>query len=283
MVEKPLISEIFELYRQDYIVFKNQSPKTEENHLICGRALVCYFGDIAINDITFAMVRDWKNHLSKKRSQATVRNYIIKLRVVLAFAKARGFEVIDPETIPVPQRADIVPQFVTAEEVQRMIDLTTRVRCKAIISLLYGSGIRLSELLALDKSQIINDSFTIVGKGGKARLCFVDRRTSNLLRQYYAARTDNHPAVFVSSHGNGRMTATNVQLAVRNAAKKAGIDRHVTPHTLRHAFATNFGLNNGNVRHLQELLGHASLDTTAHYMHVVNEDLRRSYDRFHTV
>lgn len=277
-----LLSEAFEMYRNDYIIFKNQSPKTEENHMICGRALLCYFGDIPVEDITFSMVRDWKNHLSKKRTQATVRNYIIKLRVVLAYVRKRGYTVLDPDTIPVPQRADIVAQYVVAAEVQRMIDSCYRLRTKTIISLLYGSGIRISELISLDRGQIINNSFTIVGKGGKARLCFVDERTSRLLAEYLRRRKDNHPALFVSQSGC-RMSATNIQLSVSTAARNADIHRHVTPHTLRHGFATNFGINNGNVRHLQELLGHQSLDTTAHYMHVVNEDLRKSYNQFHTV
>lgn len=284
MVEQMRLSELFELYRTDYIVFTNQSVKTEENHTICKRALIAFFGDVYIEDITFAMVRDWKTYLSKKRSQATVRNYIIKLRVVLAFAKRRGYKTLDPDTIPIPQRVDTVAQYVTSEEVERMINATRRIRSKAIISLLYGSGIRLSEFLSLNKSQLINNTFTVVGKGGKARLCFVDYRTETLINEYQKTRKDNHAALFVSTQGTtGRMTATNVQLIVKTAAMKAGIDRHVTPHTLRHAFATNFIHNNGGVRHLQVLMGHSSLDTTAHYAHVIDEDLQRSYQLSHTV
>lgn len=276
------IAEAFELYRTDYIVFKNQSPKTEENHRICGLALVRYLGDIDISTLTFEQVRDWKTYLLKSRSEATVRNYIIKLRVVLHYLRLRGYQCLDPSSIPVPQRRDTVVTFLTDDEVRRMIAVAPTIRGKAIISLLYGSGIRLSELLSLDKAQIVNDSFTIVGKGGKARLCFVDRRTSLLLAAYLSLRRDNHPALFVSCHKT-RCTPTNVQLMVRNAAKKAGIDRSVSPHTLRHSFATNFSRNNGNMRHLQVLMGHSSLETTAHYAHVVNEDLRKAYNAFHTI
>lgn len=282
-LDKLTISQAFSMYRYDYIAMKNQSAKTEENHIICGRALVKYFNDIPVNELTFHMVRDWKMELSKKRSQATVRNYIIKLRVVLAFLKKHGYDCLDPETIPIPQRADTIAQYVTSDEVARMLKVTRRARSRAIISLLYGAGIRLSELISLDKSQIIEDSFSIVGKGGKARLCFIDERTHDLLAEYLETRSDNHAALFVSTQKPiGRMTATNIQLIVKTAALKAGIDRHVTPHTLRHAFATNFGRNNGNVRHLQVLMGHSSLETTAKYMHVVNEDLRKAYLSAHT-
>lgn len=286
----PSISDIFELYRQDYIVFKNQSAKTEENHMICGRALVRHFGDIPAGDLTFEMIRDWKNYLSKNRTEATVRNYIIKLRVTLAYARKRVFEVIDPETIPVPQRADIVPEYITPEEVQALIDSwcgcrqsrVKVIRSQAMISLLYGSGIRVSELINLDQAHIINDSFTVVGKGGKARLCFVDERTSDLLRAYLRLRRDNHQALFVTEDKHVRIKPETVQCSVRSAAKRAGINRHITPHTLRHSFATDFIRHNGNVRHLQELLGHKSLETTAHYAHVVNEDLRKSFEAHHT-
>lgn len=291
MAERLLLSELFETYRLDFIVFKNQSRKTEENHLICMRAAINFFGDIHIDELSFPMVRDWKTHLSKHRTDATVRNYIIKLRVVLRFAQKRGYKALDPDTIPVPKRVDIVAQYVTAEEVQAMIDsCTTRytretecMRSKAIISMLYGSGIRLSELISLDKSQIINGTFTVVGKGGKARLCFIDTRTEVLLGAYLSLRTDNHAALFFSRLGTGRMVSTNIQVTVRAAAKRAGIDRHVTPHTLRHAFATNFIVNNGNVRHLQTLLGHKSLETTAQYAHVTNPDLKKAYDAFHSI
>lgn len=275
------VSEAIELYRANYIVFKNQSHKTEENHLICGRSFVAFTGDKLITDITFEEIRDWKNHLAKTRSPATVRNYIIKLRVVLAFLRSHGYDVLDPATIPVPQRPDTVVTFLTREEVARIIDATPTLRGKAIISLLYGSGIRLSELLSLDKAQLIERSFTVVGKGGKARLCFVDDRSAFFIHEYLKTRTDNQPALFVSNYKH-RMTATNIQLMVRTAAKRAGIDRSVSPHTLRHSFATDFTRNNGNMRHLQALMGHNSLETTAHYAHVVNPDLEASYKAFHT-
>lgn len=279
---KPItVSEAIELYRSNYIVFKNQSHKTEENHLICGRSFVAFTGDKLVTDITFEEIRDWKNYLAKTRSPATVRNYIIKLRVVLTFLRSHGYAVLDPATIPVPQRPDTVVTFLTREEVARIIEATPTLRGKAIISLLYGSGIRLSELLSLDRSQLIERSFTVVGKGGKARLCFIDDRSSFFIHEYLKTRTDNLQALFVSNYKH-RMTATNVQLMVRTAAKRAGIDRSVSPHTLRHSFATDFTRNNGSMRHLQALMGHNSLETTAHYAHVVNPDLEASYRSFHT-
>jgi integrase/recombinase XerD len=276
------ISEAFEIYRTDYILFKNQSRKTEENNYVCRNELIRFLGDVPITDLTFAMVRDWKTYLLKTRTESTVRNYIVKLRVVLSYFRSRGYDVLDSAIIPIPQRNDTVVTFLMADEVARMIAATPTLRGKAIISLLYGSGIRLSELLNLDKSHVIDNSFTTVGKGGKARLCFLDERTVEYLALYLPTRKDNCRSLFASNNKT-RMTATNVQLMVRTAAKRAGIDRSVSPHTLRHSFATNFSRNNGNMRHLQVLLGHNSLETTAHYAHVVDEDLRRAYSAAHSI
>lgn len=274
------ISIAFELYRTDVIVFRNQSPKTEENHLIVQKNILKHCGDIEIETLTFPMVRDWKIELEKRRGVETVRNYIIKLRVVLAYLRKIGHKVLDPDLIPVPKRTDKIPDFVTKEEVARLICCTNKVRNKAIISLLYASGIRVSELCSLDIDSIRDRRFTIVGKGGKARLCFIDERTALLLKKYILTRTDNNSALFVSDRG--RMKPGNVQEIFKYARKKAGLP-NVHPHTMRHSFATNLLQSNMNIRYVQNLLGHASLETTQMYTHVIDFDLERQYEAHHSV
>lgn len=164
-----------------------------------------------------------------------------------------------------------------------MIECSTSVRNAFVISLLYSSGIRLSELIALNRGQIIDRRFTVIGKGRKPRLCFIDQRTELLMNMYLASRKDNHEALIVSNEFKRRMTATNIQLLVRNSASKACLNKKVSPHTLRHSFATNFLKNNGNMRYLSAMLGHASLDTTMMYAHVVDSDLQDQYQKYHTI
>jgi site-specific recombinase XerD len=103
------------------------------------------------------------------------------------------------------------------------------------------------------------------------------------MNTYLTQRQDNSDALVVSIENKSRMTATNVQLLIRNTARRAGIAKHVTPHVLRHSFATNFLRNNGNMRYLSSLLGHASMDTTMMYAHVVDEDLHRQYEKYHSI
>ena len=277
------ISEAFDLYRDDYIRLKNQSKRTEEMHDGCKRLLVQTVGDIDIDKLTLNEIRDWREELLKRRTINTIRVYIVRLRAVLAYLNIRKIPALDARLVPVPQREATVPTFLTEQEVSAMIDHAFSIRNAFVVSLIYSSGIRISELIRLNRGQILDNSFTVIGKGNKPRICFIDKRTSDLMDKYLATRKDNNAALIVSTENKARMTPTNIQLLVRNTAKRAGIDKHVTPHTLRHSFATNFLRNNGNMRYLAELLGHSSLETTMMYAHVVNKDLQRQYQIYHTI
>lgn len=279
-----LISEAFELYKNDYIRFKNQSVKTEENHEVCKKALLLFVPDKPISELSFDDVRDWKNYLSKRRSQNTVRNYIVRLRTVLNYLNIREIPCIKAGMIPVPKRSSTVPRFLTSEEVTAMINSACNIRAQFIVSLLYSSGIRLSELISLNRGQIVERRFTIIGKGSKPRLCFIDERTEQLMESYLATRKDNCEALIVSFQHRERINHTTIQLVIRNAARKAGLEsKRVTPHTLRHSYATNFLKNNGNMRYLSAMMGHSSMDTTAMYAHVVDNDLEAQYRKFHSI
>lgn len=277
------LSEAFDLYEKDYIRFANQSKRTLETHQYVKKNLVQFMGDIGINKLSIEQISDWKENLEKERSQNTVRCYIMRIRDVLNYCNKRGIESLNVDLVPLPKRKETVPIFLTENEVAKMIECAPNIRAKFVISLLYASGIRLSEFISLNQGQIIDRRFTVIGKGDKARLCFIDDRTNELMEEYLATRTDHDSALVVSYEHKKRMTATNVQLIIRNAAKRAGIAKKVTPHTLRHSYATNFLKNNGNIRYLSQSMGHASLNTTAMYAHVVDMDLERQYRQFHTI
>lgn len=284
------IKDAFELYRTNYILFKNLSQKTDETYQATQKRLLEYFGDFDIEDLTLQDVRNWKFHLDKGRCASTVRGYVICLRVVLKYHRLSGLDVIDPEIIPVPKRIVKVPTFITAKEVDDLIceagkairgyTRLNRTRNQAIISLLYSSGLRVSEACSLDRGSIKDNSFTVVGKGGKARLCFIDERTKNLLEVYLESRTDSHPALFISNQNGKRITAGNVQRVFSIVSYRMGMKVH--PHVLRHSFATNLLTNNCNMRYVQVMLGHSSLQTTQMYTHVVDKDLQKIYSEFHT-
>lgn len=277
-----LISEAFDLYEKNYMAIRHQSIRICETHAVCRRWLIEIVGDKDMADLSVKDVSEWAAELKKSRCSNTVRNYITRLRVVADYIDLLGLPTLKSALIPIPKREAAVPAFLTAEEVALMIDHAYSIRNAFIISLLYSSGIRLSEMIQLNRGQIYDRRFTVIGKGSKPRLCFIDRRTEELMERYLASRSDNAEALIVSAENKRRMTPTNVQLLIRNSAKRAGITKNVTPHTLRHSFATNFLRNNGNMRYLSTMLGHASMDTTMMYAHVVDNDLQSQYEHFHS-
>ena len=277
-----LISDAFDSYKKNYMAVRHQSIRILETHEVCKRQLVQFLGDKDMSEITIDDVARWEKWLNKSRCLNTVRNYITRLRVVADYMALLGLPSIKAALIPIPRREATVPTFLTPSEVEAMIACSYSLRNAFTISLLYSSGIRLSELIQLNRGQIVDRQFTVIGKGNKPRLCFIDERTEHLMEHYLRTREDRADALIISAQNKARMTPTNVQLLIRNSATRAGITKKVTPHTLRHSFATNFLRNNGNMRYLSTMLGHASLDTTMMYAHVVDNDLKEQYKKYHT-
>ena len=277
-----LISDAFDSYKKNYMAVRHQSIRILETHEVCKRQLVQFLGDKDMAEITIDDVARWEKWLNKSRCLNTVRNYITRLRVVADYMALLGLPSIKAALIPIPRREATVPAFLTPSEVEAMIACSYSLRNAFTISLLYSSGMRLSELIQLNRGQIVDRQFTVIGKGNKPRLCFIDERTEHLMEHYLRTREDRADALIISAQNKARMTPTNVQLLIRNSAMRAGITKKVTPHTLRHSFATNFLRNNGNMRYLSTMLGHASLDTTMMYAHVVDNDLKEQYKKYHT-
>lgn len=285
------ITEAFALYKNNYLLIKGSAKRILESNDYAAKTIVQALGDKDIELLSIDDVSYWVHSIQTRkrpdgkvvsRSPNTIRNDIIRLRVVLDYMRLRGYDCINPRLIPVPKREESTRSFLTPQEVAMMIDNAFSLRNRFIISLLYSSGIRLSELLSLDRDSIVNRKFQVVGKGKKSRLCFIDDRTGWLMDAYLSTRKDDNPALVVSSIFKERMTPTNVQLLIKNSAKRAGITKHVTPHVLRHSFATDFILNNGGIRHLSIMMGHSSISTTAIYTHVADNDLELQYKKYHS-
>ena len=285
------ITEAFALYKNNYLLIKGSSQRILEGNDYAAKKLALVTGDKDIEQLNIDDVSLWVSSIQERvgrdgkivaRHPNTIRNDIIRLRVVLDYMRLRGYNCLNPKLIPVPKREESVRAFLTPREVTKMIDCAYNIRNKFVISLLYSSGIRLSEMISLNRGDIQDRRFSVVGKGKKVRLCFIDDRTEYLMHQYLESRHDTNPALVVSGVNKERMTPTNVQLLVKNTAARAGITKHVTPHVLRHSFATDFILNNGGIRHLSLMMGHASVDTTLVYTHVADNDLEKQYRKYHS-
>lgn len=296
----------FDEYLKNVIAFKGQSKSTQEHHTDTLNSLIKFLGeDILLSVLTFELVRDWKFWMDgRKLSPLTVRGYLIRLRVVLSYMHMRGIDCLDPELIHLPKRPDRIPEVISPQEVEKMIDATCSLRDKTVISLLYSSGLRVSELCALNRMDVKEDFFPVVGKGGKSRLCFIDERTRKLLNDYLEERTegrkvyikchgkwtdrvryqypgDNYPALFVNENIQ-RLTSKQVQEMFKRTRKKADMNINVHPHTMRHSFATNLLKNGASVYAISKMLGHSSLDTTSQYLHLFDPELKETFVKYHT-
>ena len=278
------ISEAYLRYVREYLEIKGADLNQITHYKASARLWVEIVGDKELSKVTMEDIAKFTSGLKtygQHRGTNTVAYYIKELRVVLRYWRLRGEKVLDSDIIPIPKREPNTPSFLSKEEVNRMIKSSHLIRTKFIISMLYSSGLRVSELKSLDRCSIVDRQFTVVGKGKKERIGFIDARTERYMEKYLSMRKDTSEALIATSEGN-RASVSTIQFIVRNAAKNAGITKKVSPHTLRHSFATNFVSNDGNIRHLAMLMGHNSIETTAQYTHLVNNDLMREYKLHHT-
>jgi len=288
---------------------KNQSEKTARNYAhYLGRAVSFFGADRELPTIQFHDIQKWMLHLAELESKGKplsvkTRGYhAIALRALLKYLAKHDIDCLPAEKVDVPKLNKRIVEFLEAAEVERLFEAATGdrlidLRDQAILETLYSTGLRVSELCSLDREQIDlkRREFAVRGKGGKARIVFLTPLAAEKIKKYLDRRTDNLAAVFIG-HGpkSGkrldeitnaknakRFTAWSVAYLVRKYALRAGIVKKVTPHTLRHSFATTLLSNGADIRSVQEMLGHASITTTQVYTHVTNKRLREIHEKFH--
>jgi site-specific recombinase XerD len=222
----------------------------------------------------------------------TQNYYLIALRAFLKFLRRRGIESISPERIDLAKVPQHDLDLMTADELERLIaapegeDLKN-LRDKAILELLFSTGLRVSELCSLNVDlDLSQDELSVRGKGGKIRVVFLSPEAKQSVKRYLEKRTDMGDALFVSfgkgsKEDGGRLTTRSVERIVKHYAIKAGISRKVTPHVIRHSFATDLLQNGADLRSVQALLGHSNISTTQVYTHVTDRHLHEIHKAFH--
>ena len=255
-----------------------------------------------VADITEERVREFRLWLNRQpgagpdtMKRRTQNYYLIALRAFLKFLRKRGIEGLSPERIELAKVPERHLDLISPTELDRLIkaaDGTDErgLRDRAIIELLFSTGLRVSELCSLDTDlDLTRDSFPIRGKGDKVRVVFLSDVAKDAVRTYLKARKDMQEALFVSVPRNRnvkkdptRLTPRSVELLIKTYAAKAGITKKVTPHVMRHSFATDLLNNGADIRSVQQLLGHASINTTQIYTHVTDAHLAQVHKQFHS-
>ena len=259
------------------------------------------------SEITQELLRKYRLKLNRYGSEngsddlktITQAYHLIALRGFLKYLARRGIKSLDPSLVDLPHVIRKQVTFLHYDEVEDMlneIDLSTEsgLRDRAIIELLYSGGLRVSELVGLNRDSINLErrEFMVRGKGSKDRPIFISEACADPVRDYLDARTDSLPALFLNNSRNlqavdtsgnyRRMTARSVERIVEKYTRLAGITKHVSPHTLRHSFATDLLMNGADLRSVQSMLGHADISTTQIYTHVTDAHLKEIHDKFHT-
>ncbi len=283
---------------------QNRSQKTIRNYDHYLTRLEDYAGDILISDITPELIQKWRlwlNRLGTNVSdelQKTTQNYhLIALRSFLKFCAKRGIPALAADKIELARTKRKQVTFLTADELSRLfsqpkIDDISGLRDRAIMELLFSSGLRVSELVNLDRDHVNmkRREFMVRGKGQKDRPIFISEVAAEWVQGYLNRREDNLPPLFISYGGRHksstsgdykRLTPRSVQRMVVRYAKLAGITKHVSPHTLRHSFATDLLMNGADLRSVQAMLGHSNVATTQIYTHVTDPHLKKVHQEFH--
>lgn len=290
--------------RKEYLEYleieKNRSLKTVENYDRYLRLFLRLSGVREPADITDEVVRRYRLHLNravgghgallKKQTQGY---YLIALRSFLKYLARRDIKTLAADKIELGKTPSREVDFLEADELVRLFSvpdgkILRGLRDRALLELLFSTGLRVSELCRLNRELVSQDreEFSVRGKGDKIRIVFVSEQAKKSVGEYLKKRDDVEEALFVSLRAQDkksptRLTPRSVQRIIRHLARRAGISKEVTPHKLRHSFATDLLRNGADIRSVQALLGHSNITTTQVYTHVTDKSLRDIHHKFH--
>ncbi len=255
-----------------------------------------------VSDITEERIREFRMWLNRQpgttgsMKRRTQNYYLIAIRAFLKFLRKREVECVSPERIELAKLPERSLDLISPTELERLLESAKgteerALRDRAILELLFSTGLRVSELCSLDSDiDLSRDELSVRGKGDKVRVVFLSPAAKDSIRAYLAKRKDMEEALFVNASAIGkenkakpsRLTPRAIQMMIKTYAAKAGITKKVTPHVLRHSFATDLLSNGADIRSVQALLGHASINTTQIYTHVTDAHLREVHKKFHS-
>ena len=256
-------------------------------------------------DIDLELIRRYRLFLAHLRTRNGVQlkrisqsYHIIALRAFLRYLLVqRDIPTLSPDKIELPKQGSRSVSFLDSEQLQRLLNSPKisndiGLRDKTILETLFSTGLRVSELVSLNRDQIDlkRQEFGVKGKGNKIRVVFLSDTAAQWIKRYVQSRQDHFKPLFirysgrVDSEKNGermRLTARSIQRIVAKYAKRCGLPIQVSPHTLRHSFATDLLIGGADIRSVQEMLGHESITTTQVYTHVTNKHLKEIHRAFH--
>ncbi len=255
-------------------------------------------------DVNSETVRNFRLFLSRQKGTkgemklVTQGYYVISIRSFLKWLIKNDMKVLQPEKLDVPKNRDHSLKFLDGQQIERLLNqplnsAKTGFRDRAILELLFSTGLRVSELVSLDREQINLNTreFGVIGKGGRSRIVFISHQAASWVDKYIKSRLDKYKPLFIRSlkpneivleEEKVRLTARSIQRMVKKYVRQANLPVAATPHTIRHSMATDLLLNGADIRSVQEILGHKNIATTQIYTHVTNARLREIHEKYHS-
>lgn len=324
------VRDHIENFLLDIAVEKQLSAYTQRNYRHYLQRFIDFYGeDQSLENLALRDVKAYRLHLSNLMDKnglplatKTQNFHVIALRAFLKYLRKNDVESLAPEKVELAKEPTREVAYLEREELESLFKAVPAVyeerlatahrnkkaprpeflhvlelralRDKAILELLYSTGLRISELVRLNKDHVNLErrEFTVRGKGGKTRLVFVSTRAAEAVEAYISKRTDSFSPLFLNyarRQTNGgdilddqsrRLTSVAIEAMVRSYAAHAGITKKVTPHVLRHSFATELLINGADIRSVQEMLGHSSITTTQIYTNITNKHLKEVHEKF---
>ncbi|MES2436461.1 MAG: site-specific tyrosine recombinase/integron integrase [Patescibacteria group bacterium] len=310
------LSELKTQFLEYTEIEKGRSLKTVRNYDFYLTTFLSHTKLTNPKDITDSVLHNYRLWLNRKPSgtkesgvqgksetlkKKTQNYYLIALRAFLKYLVRMGVPSLQPERIDLAKVPERSIDIISHEELERLLNAPAAVtiekpedelralRDKAILELFFSTGLRVSELCSLSNDlDISKDEFSIRGKGEKIRVVFISTEARASLKAYLAKRTDMDDALFIQVGKNAknaeslRLTPRSIERIIKQYAIMAGISKKVTPHVIRHSFATDLLSNGADLRSVQALLGHAHIGTTQIYTHVTDKHLKDIHKKFHS-
>ncbi|MCL5257749.1 MAG: tyrosine-type recombinase/integrase [Patescibacteria group bacterium] len=289
--EKNLLNDLISRYLAELDLSRGRSPGTIANYQKKLLAFAQWFDFQPPAKINKETIWNFRLYLNQRKlSKKTQSYHLIALRGFLKFLNQLDFNVIDPFLIELPKITDRKIEVLDENELNRLLGAAEPknikgARDKAILETFFSTGLRLSELRGLNRDLDLNKGEIVVkGKGGKIRIVFLSDSAKTSLKKYLSARTDQSPALFVNLSKNSpsqRLSPRAIEKIIKFYAVKAGLLKKVTPHLLRHQFATDLLAAGADLRAVQMLLGHKNINTTQVYTHLTDKALKEIHKTFH--
>ncbi|MHB8830660.1 MAG: site-specific tyrosine recombinase/integron integrase [Patescibacteria group bacterium] len=289
---------------------KGRAQMTIRNYEFYLMRFIDWAKDPAAEDVDYDLILQYRLYLNRledpKRGllKKNTQNYhLIALRSFLKYLARHNIKTMAPEKIELAKQSSHEPIFLESSDMERLLEAPLKTnetgilqaRDKAILELFFSTGMRVSELANLKRDQVNleRDEFSVRGKGDKVRVVFISHQARHWLKEYLKQRQDESPFMFIrhdravggkttgEKKDTGALTPRSIERLVHRYATMAGITKKVSPHSLRHSFATDLLMNGADIRSVQSMLGHSSITTTQIYTHITNQQLREVHQAFH--